>query len=490
MAFGVSPKHLQEVPLNSLSPEQFLIIALECIKRLDWKVGYVSENGFIASTPFSLSSWSETFTVTVEEEKAILKSECTGSQVVDWGKNKRNIEHFLEAFEKEKEYRQQHPETMEERAEAWQPQMAPKSGNILTEPPATTKEKFGNFLALFIPVKGYFVTPILVNLNILIFLIMVINGVDILQPDGESLLAWGANFRPSTMDGEWWRLFTSCFLHIGILHLLFNMYALIYIGVLLEPLMGRVNFLIAYLLTGIFASTASLWWHDMTVSAGASGAIFGMYGVFLALLTTNVIEKHVRKTLLTSIGIFVGYNLLSGVQGGIDNAAHIGGLISGLFIGYTLYPLLKNPDNTTLKKVVPAVSGVIILVASFLIIRNIPGGISEYNRKIQRFVELEERALQIYSLPEDTPIPTLVSEIRDSGIYYWKESISLIEELDQLDLPEEFHQRNWKLTRYCEFRIMSYSLIARAIEENSDQYQDSIDYYNVEIENMINSLKE
>jgi rhomboid protease GluP len=172
---------------------------------------------------------------------------------------------------------------------------------------------------------------------------MLISGVHILLPENQDLLNWGANFRPMTLEGQWWRLFTACFLHIGILHLLLNMYALLYVGLLLEPYLGKTRFLAAYLISGIAASMTSLWWHDFTISAGASGAIFGMYGVFLALLTTNLLDKSVKKALLTSIAVFVGYNILNGLQpnSGIDNAAHIGGLISGLIIGYAFVPSLR-----------------------------------------------------------------------------------------------------------------------------------------------------
>jgi rhomboid protease GluP len=110
---------------------------------------------------------------------------------------------------------------------------------------------------------------------------------------------------------------------------------LLYIGLLLEPYLGKTRFLTAYLISGIAASMTSLWWNDLTISAGASGAIFGMYGVFLALLSTNLLDKSVKKVLFTSIAVFAGYNILNGLKSnsGIDNAAHIGGLISGLIIG-------------------------------------------------------------------------------------------------------------------------------------------------------------
>jgi hypothetical protein len=117
-------------------------------------------------------------------------------------------------------------------------------------------------------------------------------------------------------------------------------------GVYLEPMLGKTKYIIAYLVTGIFASLASLWWHSEGVnSAGASGAIFGLYGVFLSLLFTNLIPKQMRSSLLQSIGVFVVFNLIYGTKSGIDNAAHIGGLLSGLIIGFIFYPLLKKEDK-------------------------------------------------------------------------------------------------------------------------------------------------
>jgi rhomboid protease GluP len=178
---------------------------------------------------------------------------------------------------------------------------------------------------------------------------MVAAGADILQPTSAMLLEWGANYKPFTLGGQWWRLLTACFLHIGVVHLLLNMYALFSIGFLLEPYLGRRRFLAAYVLTGLVASLTSLWWHKGSVSAGASGAIFGMYGVFLALLTTDLIDSSARRPLLISIILFTGYNLLGGLKEGIDNAAHVGGLISGAAIGYAFLPSLKHPDSQALK---------------------------------------------------------------------------------------------------------------------------------------------
>ena len=114
----------------------------------------------------------------------------------------------------------------------------------------------------------------------------------------------------------------------------------------LEPLLGSLRLALIYLLTGLVGSVASLLWYEGIVSVGASGAVFGLYGVFLALLLTKVFPPAMKKAFLVSTVVFVGYNLLLGLGGGIDNAAHIGGLVSGLVTGFCLYPFLKQKEET------------------------------------------------------------------------------------------------------------------------------------------------
>jgi membrane associated rhomboid family serine protease len=159
---------------------------------------------------------------------------------------------------------------------------------------------------------------------------------------GSDLLNWGANFRPLTTDGQWWRLLTSTFLHGGLMHILANMYGLIFVGIFLEPLLGAKKYAFVYLLTGILASVASIWWYDATVSVGASGAIFGLYGFFLASLLLKVFPPDFGKAFLASTLVFVVFNLLMGFTGGIDNAAHIGGLLSGFILGLIMSRQLKH----------------------------------------------------------------------------------------------------------------------------------------------------
>ena len=488
MAFGLSPKHIGNLALDNLTNEEFIVLAIESAKKLDWNISHTSENGFIAFTKFSISSWSEEIKVIIDNDNAILKSECTGNQMVDWGKNKKNIDDFISTFNKLKNDSSQ--EELLSKYEELKPNLVSKEEDYLSNATTTTKEKITSVFAIFKPTQGYFITPILINLNIAIFILMVISGVNFLIPDNDSLLLWGANFKPVTLEGEAWRIITSCFLHIGIFHLLMNMYALLYIGLLLEPHLGKTRFTAAYILTGITASTASLWWNDLTISAGASGAIFGMYGVFLAMLTTNLIEKSARKALLTSIALFVVYNMLNGLKpnSGIDNAAHIGGFISGFIIGYALIPSLKKPDEIKLKHTTVGLLSIIILVSSIVVYMKLPNDIATYDRKIKEFVILEEKALEVFNLPSETPNDKLLYWIKDRGIYYWNENIKLIDSFQKLDLPIQIRNKNRILKEYCLLRIKSYELLYKAVSEDTEQYKTQIDDYNLKIEQKVNEL--
>jgi rhomboid protease GluP len=363
MAVGFTPKHIENFPLNELTPQQFLVLANETAAKIGWKVSYVSDSGLIAYTDNGMFSWNAEIKIIIENGVANIRSTSTGSELIDLGKNKKNVSNFITSV-KELSLTFSKEELASKYQELKQ-QFVSQEEDILKLPPPTTTEQIKGFFSIFKPTRGFFITPILLDLNIFLFILMVIGGVNMMEPDNESLLNWGANFRPMTLDGEWWRLITNCFLHIGIFHLLMNMYALFFIGVLLEPHLGKSRFISAYFLTGITASIASLWWHDLTISAGASGAIFGMYGVFLAMLTTDLIEKTARRALLASIAVFVGYNLIYGLKGGIDNAAHIGGLLGGLVIGYALIPSLRKPEETKLKFQTIGLISILILVSSF-----------------------------------------------------------------------------------------------------------------------------
>src|SRR5690606_40764354 len=108
----------------------------------------------------------------------------------------------------------------------------------------------------FIPKEGFYVTPIIINLNLLIYIIMVFAGLGLVSFKATDLLNWGANFRPLTTDGQCWRLLTSTFLHGGLMHILTNMNGLLFVVIFLEPLLDKKKYMLVYLTTGILASVA------------------------------------------------------------------------------------------------------------------------------------------------------------------------------------------------------------------------------------------
>jgi rhomboid protease GluP len=184
---------------------------------------------------------------------------------------------------------------------------------------------------------GISITNTLGVLNAIVFVIMGFLGagwigVDDLMP----YVRFGANNGAATTDGEWWRLVTSMFMHFGIFHLGVNMWALFNAGPFLEKLMGRFFYVLTYFASGVGGGFASILWNgDATWSAGASGAIFGVYGTIIGhmLRERKSLPRSVYKPILTSTVVFAGYNILNGFRPGIDNAAHVGGLLCGLAIG-------------------------------------------------------------------------------------------------------------------------------------------------------------
>jgi rhomboid protease GluP len=197
----------------------------------------------------------------------------------------------------------------------------------------------GRFLA-----SRAIVTPAIVGLCIVVYALTVAATMQEhpgqLWPDAGVMVAWGADFGPATlMDGETWRTFTNLFLHWGILHLVLNMYCLAMAGPIVERLFGHVSFAGLYLLSGLGGSIASLWYHPTVVSAGASGAIFGVFGAligFLVLRENEIPESKLKPMASGALG-FVAYNTIFGLGAeGIDMAAHFGGLVVGFVCGLLL----------------------------------------------------------------------------------------------------------------------------------------------------------
>lgn len=194
------------------------------------------------------------------------------------------------------------------------------------------------FFKIIFPHKGYIVTPILIYVNGIIFALMMLLDFGFLSFDADSLTEWGANSRTLIAEGGWWRLISYQFLHGDAIHIIGNMASLFMVGLILEPQIGTGRFIFAYIVSGIIAGLASIGWYEDTVSVGASGAIFGLYGLALALIQKKLFPSDWKYVFVISAVVMLFYGLLMGLFGGIDNAAHIGGGVAGYLLGLVMAP--------------------------------------------------------------------------------------------------------------------------------------------------------
>jgi membrane associated rhomboid family serine protease len=182
------------------------------------------------------------------------------------------------------------------------------------------------------------VTSILLGVNIAVFVLEVaVGAVGGLSTRGSArgIVDLGALVPILVADGQYWRLFTAMFLHASLLHIAFNMWALYLFGNAIEAALGSVRFLAIYLACGLLASVTSFTFgHPFVPAVGASGAIFGLLGAWVAFnyrrRGTALASANLRMALLIiGINVFLGFSIQ-----GIDNYAHLGGLVSGAAAGW------------------------------------------------------------------------------------------------------------------------------------------------------------
>ena len=189
------------------------------------------------------------------------------------------------------------------------------------------------------------VTTLLILANLALYIATGVMGGNWNTSDSPTLIRLGSNFGPYTTNGDWWRLVSATFLHAGWLHLAVNMITLNDTGRLCERLYGRGRYLLLYFATGLIGSITSLWWNPWVHGVGASGAVFGVLGAtFLFLVDRrNGVPASVMRSHLFVMGVFIVYALVSGFgRDQVDNAAHVGGLVSGLVLGLGLARPLSN----------------------------------------------------------------------------------------------------------------------------------------------------
>ena len=496
------PKKEQTISVSGSNRETILAACYYTFDKLGWTVKFAGEDILSGTTPKNWNTNSQEITTKTSDHELTVSSEMVQGESFDMlGKNQKNINTFLTAFETERQ--KITPDKIAEATGA----IKKLQEETIVAAQKEIKDTEEISAALNLWGSNVYVTYAIIGINVLIFMIMLVQGAGIFEPNGLVHLKWGSNFAPLTLTGDWWRLFTCMFLHFGIIHLLLNMYSLYVVGVYLEPLLGKVKYITAYVCTGIFASLVSLWWHkDPVNSAGASGAIFGMYGLFLALLTTNVIPKQIRSSLLQSIGIFVVYNLVYGMKGGIDNAAHAGGLISGFVIGYFYSVIIKKEKGgTRIAWAAPLTTGVTIAAAFFYLQQNTASvtdrkdilnevqnarykDSEKFNDKYNQFVELQDKAMSVFN---DSAVmnETFRNNLKTIALPNWEKAEVTAKELQQLNVSGTMMKKANNVLEYVMLRKEEISILIEMIDKPDQSNDTRLAAVREKIERIVTALK-
>jgi rhomboid protease GluP len=258
----------------------------------------------------------------------------------------------------------------------------------------------------------------LVAVNIAVFVAMLAAGAGLWHSSNAVQLAWGANFGPATKDGEWWRLASAMFLHFGLLHLALNTLALVEVGMYVERFVGSSRFLVIYIGSGLGGNLLSLVIQgDRGISGGASGAVFGVYAALLYCLWRERQTLSIGEFRWLFLGgiVFTLFNIVLGFMvTGIDNGAHIGGLVSGLLLAGALPG--RTLDGVPLPRGFRIGAGLVLLMGVFALAARIPAPSYDWSDEqlardeIRHFVASESGIVQHWN--------ALLAEGRRGGLSF------------------------------------------------------------------------
>ena len=449
--------YTQVLSYEGYTPTQFVLLVQLAMKRLQWRVQVNGELEVSGIVPAAGWSWGEVVTVQVYEREAWVTSKYKQWTLPLSDKHKQNIQAFNNAIAYVQTRYQ--PDVL---AQAETDALLLDMDRLNEADPLTgTAASQGTHYAMYGLGIGM----------IAVYVIMICLGVSPFKPDADTLFSWGSNFGPVVHAGQYWRLFTSLFVHAGLEHLLLNLAALYVAGLFLEPLIGRWSFLLAFLLTGWVASTTSIWWHTNTVSVGASGGVFGLYGVLLALLVTGVAGRQQRANLLGSVILFVVINLLYGLKEGVDNAAHMGGLASGLSLGLLMAGERHWKRLRLLWKTAGMVLPLLITVPYLLVNYQAQAASKPLEQvalvgRLQEIFLLDEAAEWPIASSSDKSANQLAGEVERVSIPKWTELSNILSSYDQVPLDSFNRKLHTLFTDYTKLRLRESALYIQQADDS------------------------
>ena len=312
-------------------------------------------------------------------------------------------------------------------------------------------------------------TLLIIGINVVVFAAMAITGAGVFSPDGEALVRWGADFGPLTLDGQWWRMLTALFVHIGVVHLLVNMVVLAGIGTVVETAVGTPLFVALYLAAGVGGNTASLAWNPFQISAGASGAVFGLYGAFavLLMLRRHEMPADVLAQQWKSALVFVGYNLLYGLaRPEVDMAAHVGGLLAGFAVALLALVAAGTPAAAMRGAGVAGIAAAATLAVSVSLLPK-P---DDAQPDVAHFVEVEDSTMTTFNSSVDQwkgsriDSDEFIRVIEQDLLPKWRAERETLARPRRLSLHQQ--EITVSLIKYIDTRTASWSLLAEGIRRD------------------------
>jgi len=488
------PQHSQTIQLSGNEKDISLAVAFGTLVRLGWNILYTGQTTIIGQTVRDRRRKESQITVELIDDTLHITSQLISGQIADFsGRTKHDVAEFINAFESTK------ATADATQLDEWNERLIGLRTRTSPEQEREFQETMEVEKVMRVSAGSVHFTYGIIAINFLIFILMAVSNVNILAPTAKDIIRWGGNLPALTANGQWWRLITNVFVHIGLLHILFNMYGLFFVGRFLEPMLGKSRYIIAYFCAGLIASLVSLYWHrdENMVSAGASGAIFGMYGLFLALLTTHLIPKSVRQNMIQSTAIFVGYNLYYGMKDGVDNSAHIGGLLAGMIIGYVYYFFTFKNSTHRKKLATPIALIAVTVIVCVLGLGNVKTTHyvtekslrNEFEKTIQEFAKLEKDAMGVYSRSNTLSRKDYVDELSSISLKNWKKAQELFTSLDLSLYNDEARSYCEDVLEYCRLNEKKTSLLIKIFSENSLDYNTELNETDSLIEGILRKFE-
>jgi rhomboid protease GluP len=363
--------------------------------------------------------------------------------------------------------------------EEQQPTASPPGGDLT--PREQARKAIRDFLQSLTPItRRAWVTPALVAINLAVFAAFSYKDHSLVEPSTRGLIAWGANYGPLTAGGQWWRLLTCTFMHIGLWHVAINMAVLWDTGRIVEKMTGNFGFLVGYLISGLGGSIASVLWNPAVLSAGASGAVFGVFGMLVAFLVRDRgavppdVLKHLQRSALVMIaqGVFFGL-----AKSGIDNAAHIGGLMTGFLCGLGLaYPLTVEGVKLRAKRAAAVLVGGLLLVggATFAIPKQV-----DFDKIEAKVVGRWTEAARKFDAKQMKP-DELANVIEKELLPPWKEQREWYEKHASSFKP--------KFLEYIKLRQEQWEMLVKALRDDSQEEFDEANKKSEQWEKVLDDL--